>query len=67
MAAIYHGYIRSLRVSRGERYIEDFIPPDRFEADNPTALIYDGDNVESLAVFDISGNGNDGEWMPVSE
>ncbi|WP_187782228.1 protein kinase domain-containing protein [Gimesia chilikensis] len=63
----YHGYIRSLRVSRGERYIEDFIPPDTFELDNPTALIYDGDNVESLAVFDISGNGNDGEWMPVSE
>jgi len=58
----YHGFIRCVRISRGARYSESFSPEDSFTADETTVLIYDGKNVESLDVFDVSGNG---KWVPV--
>jgi serine/threonine protein kinase len=61
----YHGFIRSVRISRRARYSAAFIPEDSFKPDDTSVLIYDGENVESLDVFDVSGNGNDGKWVPV--
>jgi len=61
----YHGYIRCVRISRGTRYSASFSPEDVFKPDDTTVLIYDGENVEALDVFDVSGNGNDGKWVTV--
>lgn len=61
----YHGFIRCVRISRAARYSAAFIPEDSFKPDDTSVLIYDGENVESLDVFDVSGNGNDGKWVPV--
>ena len=61
----YHGFIRSVRISRGARYSAAFIPEDSFKPDDTSVLIYDGENVESLDVFDVSGNGSDGRWVSV--
>lgn len=61
----FHGQIRCLRVSRGERYSEDFEPassfvPDAADAPHRAVLIYDGSKVEGERVVDLSGEGNDG-------
>lgn len=61
----FHGQIRCLRVSRGERYSADFEPESFFipeGADVPlrAVLIYDGSKVERERVIDLSGGGNDG-------
>lgn len=49
----------------GRVYSAAFIPEDSFKPDDTSVLIYDGENVESLDVFDVSGNGNDGKWVHV--
>jgi eukaryotic-like serine/threonine-protein kinase len=61
------GHVRCLRISRGERYSDDFQPeqsitgdPDGFSA--RAVLIYDGSRTEGDRVIDLSGNGNDGRW-----
>lgn len=56
-----------LRISRGERYSDDFEPEGSFvaEPDDSTrqaVMIYDGSMAEEDPVIDLSGNGNDGEW-----
>jgi len=61
----YHGYIRCLRISRGARYSDQFSPEVTFTPDDTTVVIYEGESVEALDVFDVSGNGNDGKWVPV--
>jgi serine/threonine-protein kinase len=63
----YVGGIRSVRISKGERYIADFVPDKVFakDADDAPAravLIYDGAAVESERTLDRSGAGNDGRW-----
>lgn len=64
----FHGQIRCLRISRGERYLGDFKPEDEFKPDNTNApdravLIFNGSRVEGDRVIDLSGNGNDGKWV----
>ncbi|MEZ6126819.1 MAG: protein kinase [Planctomycetaceae bacterium] len=63
----FHGEIRSVRISRGERYSADFEPPQSFSQDSDDAphravLIYDGSSVAPMAdeVPDLSGHENDG-------
>jgi hypothetical protein len=65
------GRVRAVRISRGERYTGDFVPPETFTRDDPTAparavLIYGGDAVTGGAVTDQSGEGNHGrmEFLP---
>ena len=61
------GKMRSIRISRGERFQDDFVPDERFVKDTVDAqsralLIYSGESVEHDRVIDLSGNGNDGRW-----
>ena len=61
----FHGQIRCLRISRGERYSVDFEPessfsPDSTDVPHRAVLIYDGSKVEGERVIDLSGEGHDG-------
>ena len=63
----YFGRMRSVRISKGERYNADFVPDESFtkDADDAPAkaiLIFDGSAVEGERVIDLSGVGNDGRW-----
>lgn len=59
------GQIRSVRISKGERYIADFVPDKEFVKDTKDAackavLIYGRGAMDGDKVIDLSGNGNDG-------
>ena len=59
------GKMRSVRISKGERFKGDFVPDEAFAKDAADApvravLIYDGSAVEGDRVIDLSGVGNDG-------
>ena len=61
------GQIRSVRISKGERYESDFTPDEQCikDADDAPAkavLIYDGSTVEGDRVIDLSGEDNHGTW-----
>ncbi|MCC6417797.1 MAG: hypothetical protein IT429_06060 [Gemmataceae bacterium] len=63
----FRGHLRCVRISKGERYKEDFVPDEAFTKDGADApakavLIYDGSAVEGDRVLDRSGSGNDGRW-----
>lgn len=63
------GQIRSVRISRGERYDADFEPEKGFvqkapDKDNSAVLIYEGTSADGDTVPDLSGNGNAGKLMP---
>lgn len=63
------GEIRTVRISRGERYQGDFAPESEFVKDADDApckavLIYDGRAVEDGKVVDLSGNRNHGTPQP---
>ncbi|MCC9602856.1 protein kinase [Stieleria sp. JC731] len=62
----FAGKIRSVRISDGERYSDDFQPDESFapikEANKSALLIYDGTQFEGGIAKDLSGNGNDGRW-----
>ena len=64
----YLGQIRTVRISEGERYNEDFTPEEQFIADNfespvKALLIYDGTRTDGDQVLDVSGNENHGVWQ----
>ena len=66
------GEMRSIRISKGERFKTDFIPDQIFvkdaeDAPTKAVLIYDGINVVGNKVIDMSGNGNDGVWEKLGE
>jgi len=61
------GKMRSVRISKGERFEGDFVPDEVFAKDADDApvravLIYSGTAVEGDRVIDLSGAGNDGRW-----
>ena len=61
------GKMRSIRISNGERFQDNFVPNEKFVADLDSALlrsvlIYDGSAVQGNRVIDLSGAGNDGQW-----
>lgn len=63
----FRGKVRTVRISTGERYKDDFVPDEAFAkdiADAPSraVLIYDGLAVEGDRVIDLSGAGNHGTW-----
>lgn len=58
----FHGSIRSVRISDGERYTDLFTPQATFEPDDTTLLLYRPDHVEGDRVLDLSGRANHGRW-----
>jgi hypothetical protein len=57
----FKGKIRSVRISKGERYTGNFAPDATFSADpldaaSRAVLIYDGEHVEGGKVIDLSGD-----------
>ena len=63
------GGIRSVRISKGERYNGDFLPDEAFVKDGDDApakavLIFDGSSVGDR-VIDRTGGGHDGRWERV--
>jgi serine/threonine protein kinase len=54
------GRMRAVRVSRGERYANDFTPTHTFEPDDEAVFIYDPDRTEGNRAIDLSGHGNHG-------
>jgi len=61
--AFFMGKIRSLRITRGERYHEDFTPDVHFKADDDAVLLYDGSKTDGDKVLDLSGHENHGTWQ----
>lgn len=65
----FRGRIRSVRISAGERYHEQFAPDDDFTSDvstsaNRALLTYDASQVDDAGhIADISGNRNHGYWQ----
>jgi len=57
----YHGQMRAVRISKGERYAVDFEPPKDFQSDDATVLIYSAKSVNGDKVRDLSGKGNGGK------
>ena len=59
------GKIRAVRISKGERFHDHFLPDQSFaaEGDDQAVLIYDGQSVEGDRIIDRSGHGNEGEWQ----
>jgi hypothetical protein len=60
----FHGQIRCLRISNGERYSVEFEPvssfvPDVADVPHRAVLIFDASKVEGERVIDLSGEGND--------
>ncbi len=63
----FQGQIRSVRISKGERYDGDFRPTKTFPPDDlETVLLYDGSHVEGGQVMDLSGTGHHGQVERVS-
>lgn len=56
------GQMRCVRISKGERYRDDFNPVESFNADDTSLVIYDAKSVEGNRVIDLSGKGNHGFW-----
>jgi serine/threonine protein kinase len=68
----FTGHVRSVRISKGERYLGRFEPEISFvadKADDPcqAVLIFDGANIEGDRVVDLSGSGNDGKWLTMKQ
>ena len=57
---LYHGQIRAVRISKGERYSTDFQAEEQFGPDITAILIYAPEVVSGGIVRDLSGHGNDG-------
>ncbi len=57
---VFVGQMRCVRISKGERYRDDFTPADSFTPDDSAVLIYDGKHVDGNRVIDLSSGGNDG-------
>jgi hypothetical protein len=58
---LFRGKMRSVRISKGERCTDDFMPDEVFSgdpADAPTreVLVYDGDHVEGGRVINLIGD-----------
>jgi hypothetical protein len=57
--------MRTVRVSRGERYANEFTPPQSFEPDDQAVFIYDAAKSEGAVAFDLSGHKNHGVMQGV--
>lgn len=60
----FTGKLRSVRITSGERFDEDFVPDEKFTGSS-ALLIYDEGSFEDDEIRDLSGNGNHGKWDDV--
>ena len=58
------GKLRSVRITEGERFSNEFTPDQEF-AGSSSLLIFDESSLGGGVVRDLSGNGNDGSWDSV--
>lgn len=63
----FEGRVRSVRISAGERYLEDFVPAETLQQGNDrtnaeAVLIYEATESDGHQVSDQSGQGNHGIW-----
>ena len=56
----FKGKVRAVRISRGERYADEFTPAEHLTPDDQTVLLYTTEAVEGDVVNDRSGNGHHG-------
>lgn len=56
----FKGKVRAVRISKGERYIEEFTPEMRLTPGDSTLLLYDSESVDGDSVNDHSGSGHHG-------
>lgn len=56
--AFFHGEVRAVRISHGERYSKDFRPTETFSSDDTTLAIYAAEGIDGRIVWDQSGKGN---------
>jgi hypothetical protein len=61
----FRGNVRSVRITKGERYTEDFVPSETLGSgekslSDSTLLLYRGADVDGARVTDLSGHGNHG-------
>jgi hypothetical protein len=54
------GLLRAVRISNVARYDKEFTPPERFEPDRDTRLLYQFDEGQGTVLNDSSGNGHHG-------
>ena len=65
----FHGKMRSIRISKGERFDENFIPDDQLngttdsDSSVETLLVYEATRTDGERVLDISGHKNHGSWQ----
>ena len=60
LSQFFNGQIRSVRISKGERYSTDFEPDAVLQSDEMTELIYDASSVRGNKIVDLSSNKNHG-------
>ena len=57
----FKGDVSAVRVSKSERYHEDFVPEPRWASDSETLALYRFDEGKGDTLKDSSGNGHDGK------
>ena len=60
LSQFYNGQIRSVRISKGERYSTEFAPDDVLQSDKTAVLVYDASSVRGSRVVDLSVKNNHG-------
>jgi hypothetical protein len=58
----FRGKVRAVRISRGERYTEEFVPAGQLASDDTTVLLYSAGAVDGDVVKDRSSNANHGRF-----
>lgn len=63
----FQGKLKSVRISKGMRFKDEFIPDDDFNAGDKSdaLLIYDESSFSGDQIIDLSGKGNHGKWDSV--
>ena len=63
----FQGKLKSVRISKGMRFKDEFIPDEDFNAGDKSdaLLIYDESSFSGDQIVDLSGNGNHGKWDSV--
>ncbi|MCC9604692.1 protein kinase [Blastopirellula sp. JC732] len=69
---LFKGVFRQFRISQGARYTQDFVPDERFQADEDTLVLYRFDEGHGDVLKDSSGHGHDAKiegatWVKVED
>ena len=61
----FEGKLRSIRITSGERFTQEFLPDQNLVDDSTALLIYDESSFDGDEIEDLSGNENHGKWDTV--